>query len=298
MAARKNEVKAEAEIKETPLNEPEDSKATAKAGRRSAKAIKEAEAKQAKEERKQAKEETLSSHKPAAKPARTRLERRSKSYREHYSVVDKNKRYNLDEAIELIGKTNPVKFDATVELHVRLDVDPKQADQNVRDSVLLPAGSGKNIRVAAFVDGDDIQTAKNAGADLVGEADVIKELEAGSFSFDVLIATPSQMPKLGKYARVLGPRGLMPNPKSGTVTADVAKAINDSKAGKVEYRVDSGGNIHLGVGKVSFKPTQLKQNLDAVLGSIQNNKPSSVKGAYVISAYLSTSMGPSIRLSL
>lgn len=276
----------------------EQSGSVAKAGKRSAKALKEAEEKQSKEERKTIKEDDVVKTKATQNPTRTRLERRSKSYREKQQNIDTKKQYSIDEAAELVIKTNPVKFDATVELHMRLAVDPRQADQNIRDSVLLPAGSGKTIRVAAYVDGDDITAAKEAGAELVGEADVTKELEAGSFSFDILIATPSQMPKLGKYARLLGPRGLMPNPKSGTVTNDVAKAITEAKAGKVEYRVDSGGNIHVGIGKVSFKPAQIQENLQAILSSIQNNKPASIKGAYIISAYLSTSMGPSIKLTV
>lgn len=283
----------------TNLEDGVDTKVTAKAGKRSAKAIKESEVKQAKEQRKQSKEETSEEPKKAiVPPTRSRLERRSKSYRKSSEAIDKDKRYTLEEATEFIGKTNPVKFDATVELHIRLSVDPRQADQNVRDTVILPAGNGKTVRVAAFVDADGSAAAKEAGADLVGEADVIKELESGNFSFDVLVATPSQMPKLGKYARTLGPRGLMPNPKSGTVTNDVAKAIKEAKAGKVEYRVDSGGIIHIGVGKTSFKASQLLENLQAVLTSIQNNKPASIKSTYIVGAHLSTTMGPSIRLAL
>ncbi len=272
---------------------------TAKAGKRSAKSLKEVEAKQAKEERKQTKDkEEAKAGKPVAKPTRSRLERRSKTYREKQTLIDTEKRYSVEEASRIVPKTNPVKFDATVELHIRLNVDPRQAEQNIRDSVLLPSGSGKNVRVAAFVDGDDIALAKDANADLVGEEMVIKELDAGSFSFDVLVSTPSQMPKLGKYARLLGPRGLMPNPKSGTVTTDVAKAIREAKAGKVEYRVDSGGNIHVPVGKVSFKSDDLLKNIEAILSSVQSNKPATVKGSYVISAHLSTSMGPSLKLAL
>lgn len=271
---------------------------TAKAGKRSAKSLKEAEVKQAKEERKQTKSKEAKAEKQTVNPTRSLLERRSKTYKEKQSLIDTSKRYSLEEASKIIPKTNPVKFDATVELHIRLNVDPRQAEQNIRDSVLLPSGSGKNVRVAAFVDGEDLELAKKANADLVGEELVIKELDAGSFSFDVLISTPSQMPKLGKYARILGPRGLMPNPKSGTVTTDVTKAINEAKAGKVEYRVDSGGNIHVPVGKVSFKPEDLLQNINAILSSVQSNKPSTIKGIYVLSAHLSTSMGPSLKLAL
>lgn len=277
----------------------ESDKSTAKAGKRSAKALKEAEEKQAKEERKQSKDvDSEEVKKTVVPPTRSRLERRSKAYRKSNESIDKDKRYSIEEATEVIGKTSPVKFDATVELHIRLAVDPRQADQNVRDTVILPAGSGKTVRVAAFVDADGSSAAKDAGADLVGEADVIKELESGNFSFDVLVATPSQMPKLGKYARTLGPRGLMPNPKSGTVTNDVAKAIKEAKTGKVEYRVDSGGIIHIGIGKSSFKAAQLLENLQAVLSSIQSNKPASIKSTYIVGAHLSTTMGPSIRLAL
>lgn len=276
----------------------EAAKSAAKAGKRSTKAQAEAAAKKEKEERKKADSAEQKPDKQPAKPARSRLERRAKGYRAKSELIDKAKSYSLEEASKLIGQTNPVKFDATVELHIRLAVDPRQADQNVRDSVLLPAGSGKTVRIAAFVDGDDVSSASKAGADLVGEADVLKELEAGSFSFDVLVATPSQMPKLGKYARVLGPRGLMPNPKSGTVTTDVARAISEAKAGKVEYRVDSGGNLHIPVGKSSFSSADLLNNLNAVITSIQANKPASVKGAYILSSHLSTSMGPALKLAL
>ena len=292
---------------ESEVNKPEVAKdepktvAAAKAGKRSAKSLKETEAKLAKEERKTHKDSPEASQEPAktaVKPPRSRLERRSKKYSAKYALIDKTKRYTLDEAVDLIGKTSPVKFDATVELHIRLNVDPRQADQNIRDSVLLPAGTGKVVRVAAFVDADNEAVAKAAGADLIGEDKVIKVLESGNLSFDVLIATPSQMPKLGKYARLLGPRGLMPNPKSGTVTTDVNKAVSEAKAGKVEYRVDSTGIVHIGIGKVSFKPNQLKDNLEAVLASIQNNKPASIKSTYILSSYLTSSMGPSLSISL
>ncbi len=273
---------------------------TAKAGKRSAKALQATEAKLAKEERKTHSTETTdeTAKKTTVKPSRSRLERRSKNYRAKYALIDQTKHYSSDEAVELIGKTSPVKFDATVEVHIRLNVDPRQADQNIRDSVLLPAGSGKTVRVAAFVDVDNEAAAKTAGADIFKEGDIIKNLETGNLNFDVLIATPSQMPKLGKYARLLGPRGLMPNPKSGTVTTDINKAVSEAKAGKVEYRVDSTGIIHIGIGKVSFKPAQLKDNLQAVISSIQGNKPASVKSTYVLSAYLTSSMGPSINISL
>lgn len=298
---KKVELEDEKEIiTEQPIAETKSTKTVAKAGKRSAKAISEAEVKQEKEERKHSEEATANEDQPHQhqKQTRSRLERRSKSYRSVVTTVDQTKIYSIEEGVKVIGQTSPVKFDASVELHVKLNVDPRQADQNIRDSVLLPAGSGKNVRVAVFVEGDEATAASAAGADLVGEAPISKELEAGNFSFDVLIATPAQMPKLGRYARILGPRGLMPNPKSGTVTTDINKAVREAKAGKIEYRVDSGGNVHIPVGKASFKPGQLLENLQAVITSIQNNKPSSIKNVYVASAHLSTTMGPSIKISL
>lgn len=268
--------------------------ATAKAGKRSAKGIAEAAEKQAKEERKahaaEVKAEEAEKPKQHAKPARSRLERQGKNFRKAAEQVDKTKLYTLGDALELAAKTSPVKFDATVELHVNLNVDPKQADQNIRDNLVLPAGTGKTVRVAVFDD------AKVEGADLSGVENVIKALDKGEIAFDILVATPAQMPKLGKYARMLGPRGLMPNPKSGTVTTDVAKAVAEAKAGRVEYRVDSTGIVHLGIGKVSFGVQKLQDNARAVLASIKTNKPSSVKGNYVKAVYLATTMGPSIKV--
>jgi large subunit ribosomal protein L1 len=274
---------------------------TAKAGKHSAKALKEAEEKQAKEARKVAHEdpeEADKKPKKVQKPTRSRLERRSKKYREVAKLVEKGKQYTLKEAIDLALKTNTTKFDATVELHMKLGVDPRHADQNIRDNVVLPAGSGKTVRVAVFADIDDVKKAKAAGADIAGGDEFLQQLDKGQIDFDVLVATPMVMSKLGKYARVLGPKGLMPNPKSGTVSADVAKAVKEAKAGKVEYRVDSTGIVHLGIGKTNFTAPQLLENLQAVLASIKAAKPSSLKGSYVQAVYLSTTMGPSISVSL
>lgn len=267
---------------------------TAKAGKRSAKALKEAEELQAKEERKIAKVENDAEDKPkqTAKPTRSRLERQGKKFRDAAKLVDKTKAYTLKEAVALAQKTNPAKFDASVEVHVNLSVDPRHADQNIRDNFVLPAGTGKNVRVAVF---DDENV---ADADIQGVETITKALEKGELNFDILIATPAQMPKLGKYARTLGPRGLMPNPKSGTVTTDVAKAVKEAKAGRVEYRVDSTGIVHLGVGKVSFKTDDLVKNIQAVFASIKAAKPASVKGTYVKAIYLSTSMGPSVNVAV
>lgn len=273
---------------------PVEEKATAKAGKRSSKSLKEAEEKQAKEERKAATSEADSEEKPKqpVKLTRPRIERQGKNFRKAADLVEKDKVYSLGEAIELATKTNPTKFDATVELHVNLNVDPRHADQNIRDNLVLPAGTGKKIRVAVFADEN------TEGADISGVEAVTKLLDKGTFDFDILISTPANMPKLGKYARVLGPRGLMPNPKSGTVTPDVAKAIKEAKAGRVEYRVDSTGIIHLGVGKVSFGAAKLEENMRAVLTSIKANKPNSVKGTYVKTIHITTTMGPSIVVAI
>src|SRR3569833_3624202 len=284
------EVKFDKEVvEETP-------KATAKAGKRSAKAVRETEEKQAKEARKADAVKPEDQSKPTAKPARSREERAGKNYREVAKQVDKTKLYTLSEALELATKTSPTKFDASVELHVNLGVDPKQADQNVRDTVTLPAGSGKTLRIAAFVEADDVAKATAAGADIVGADKIKAMLDKEDLAFDILIATPTLMAQLGKYARLLGPRGLMPNPKSGTVSADVATAVKESKAGKVEYRVDQAGIIHLGIGKVSFGNAKLLQNAEAVLASIRAAKPASLKGIYVKGISISTTMGPGIKV--
>ncbi len=273
---------------------------TAKAGKRSEKALKEVAEKEAKEARKTtAKEETAEeAPRQAVKIVRSKLERRSKKYRKQIEQIDKTKQYSLAEAAELACKTSPVKFDASVELHVRLGVDPKQADQNLRDTVVLPAGTGKTVRVAVFAEPEAVEKAKKAGADIAQGDEFLQSLDKGVINFDILIATPSQMAKLGKYARVLGPKGLMPNPKSGTVTNDVAKAVMQAKAGQVEYRVDSTGIVHVAAGKVSFGGEKITSNLKAILESLKTNKPASLKAAYVRSIYLTTSMGPSIQVNV
>lgn len=274
----------------------------AKAGKRSAKGVKEAEVKAAKEDRKAHASELHEAEAEAAKtkPApktRSRLERQGKKFRAASELIDKTKEYSLAEALELATKTSPVKFDATVELHVKLGVDPRHADQNIRANLVLPAGTGKTVRVAVLADVDDATTAKKAGADIAGGDEFLQQLDKGVIDFDVLIATPAMMPKLGKYARVLGPKGLMPSPKSGTVTTDVVKAVSEAKAGRVEYRVDSTGIVHLGIGKVSFGVEKLGENSKAVLASIRSAKPASIKGNYVLSIYASTSMGPGIKIA-
>ena len=269
-------------------------KATAKAGKRSAKAVKETEEKEAKEARKKDTADKSAEAKKPAPKARSKAERAGKKYREAAKLIEKDKLYTAKGAVELAVKTSPTKFDATVELHINLGVDPRQADQNVRDTVSLPAGTGKTIRVAVF--SDDAAKAKAAGADVAGVEEVTKLLDKEDLAFDTLIAPPNMMAALGKYARLLGPRGLMPNPKSGTVTADIETAVKEAKAGKVEYRVDATGIVHLGIGKVSFGSDKLAQNYDAIMTSIRSNKPASVKGIYIKAITLTTTMGPGIKI--
>ncbi|MCL1929777.1 50S ribosomal protein L1 [Candidatus Saccharibacteria bacterium] len=207
--------------------------------------------------------------------------------------MDTSRTYTLAEAMKLVVETSPVKFDATVEIHARLGVDPKQADQNIRATVVLPHGTGKTVRVAAFA---PVELAK--GADIAGEQEVLAMLDKEQLDFDILITTPANMPKLGKYARLLGPKGLMPNPKAGTVSATPEKAIAEAKAGKVEYRVDKQAIVHLGIGKISFGAEKLTANAQLFLDSLNANKPSTTKGNYILSLNLSSTMGPGIKIAL
>jgi large subunit ribosomal protein L1 len=276
---------------------------TAKSGKRSEKSLAEAEAKVEKEARKEAGDTAPQSEDAIAKsikgprPAtRPRIERRGKAYQKVAELVEKDKVYVLGDALELATKTNPAKFDASVEVHVRLGVDPRQADQNIRATVSLPNGTGKTIRVAVFAPETDHAAASKAGADIVGDETFLAQLDKETIDFDVLIATPAYMPRLGKYARLLGPRGLMPNPKSGSVAIDVAKATHEAKAGKVEYRVDKQAIVHLSIGKVSFGAAKLAENAKAFFDSLQSQKPSSIKGAYVKSTSISTTQGPGIKV--
>lgn len=282
---------------------PKEEKATAKAGKRSEKALAEAEAKAEKEARKEAGDTTPQSEEAEAhakkgpKPVvRPRIERRGKSYQTVAKNVEATKVYGLAEALEIATKTNPSKFDASVEVHVRLGVDPRQADQNIRTTVSLPNGTGKTVRVAVFAPEAEHAAAKKAGADVIGDEEFLKQLDKEDVNFDILIATPQYMPKLGKYARLLGPRGLMPNPKSGTVATDVSKAVTEAKAGKVEYRVDKQAIVHLAIGKVSFGADKLAENAKAFFDSLQSQKPTSLKGSYVKSTSISTTMGPGIKV--
>lgn len=294
--AEKPQTKTEEETVETP-----EEKKVAKAGKRSEKALKEAEEKAVKEERKSSGDTTQQSEdKPRQKqtPTRSRLERRGKNYRKVAELIEKDKAYLLADALELAAKTSVGKFDATVELHINLNVDPRQADQNIRGTVSLPNGTGKTIRVAVFAPAATHAAAKKAGADVVGEDDFLKQLDKEQLDFDVLISTPQFMAKLGKYARLLGPRGLMPNPKSGTVTTNVAKAVSEAKAGRVEYRVDKQAIVHQGIGKVSFDKVKLLENAKAFLDNLTASKPSSVKGTFVKSIAVSSSMGPGIKVDI
>ena len=266
----------------------------AKAGKKSKKHVEEVKAEAERQARKAeaaAAPEKVSGPKPVT---RSRLERRGKSYREAYAKVEKGKAYSLKEAVELAIATSPVKFDATLEMHFRLGVDPRQADQNIRSTVTLPAGTGKDIRVAVFAPLDVCKAAKAAGADIAEDEEFTKRLEKEQLDFDVLISTPQYMPKLGKFARLLGPKGLMPNPKAGTVTTDIEKAVKEAKAGKIEYRVDKQAIVHVGLGKVSFGADKLMENINAFTESLKSQKPASIKGQYVKSVYMTTSMGPSI----
>ena len=280
-----------------------DDKPAAKAGKRSEKAQAEAEAKAEKEARKEAgdttpqSEEAESHVKKGPKPVtRPKIERRGKKYQDVAKKVETGKAYSLSDALKLAVETNPAKFDASVEVHVVLGVDPRQADQNIRSTVSLPHGTGKTIRVAAFVPAEEAEAAKKAGADIAGEEAVSKLLDKEQLDFDVLVATPQLMPKLGKYARTLGPRGLMPNPKSGTVATNAAKAIQEAKAGRVEYRVDKQAIIHLGIGKVSFGADKLADNAKVFFDSLQSVKPTTLKGSYIKSTHVTTTMGPGIKV--
>ncbi len=291
-------------IVETPETEAKEEKAPeaeekfAKSGKKSKKHIEEVKAEEERQARKAERkaEEKAEAEKPKGKAPVTRpkIERRGKKYQEKAKKIEKGKIYSLEEALKLAVETSPVKFDATVEAHVRLGVDPRQADQNIRTTVVLPNGNGKSVRVAVFAPLDEAKKAKAAGADIAEDEEFLKRLEKGTIDFDILISTPAYMPKLGKFARLLGPKGLIPNPKAGTVTADIEKAVKEAKAGKVEYRVDKQSIVHIGLGKVSFGDKKLVENANVFFDSLKSQKPSSIKGSFVKSVFITTSMGPSI----
>jgi large subunit ribosomal protein L1 len=217
-----------------------------------------------------------------------------KSYRKAADLVDRSKLYTPQEAVKLAKQTTTVKFDPTVEVAMRLGVDPRKADQMVRGTVNLPHGTGKTVRVIAFASGAKAEEAVNAGADEVGSDELVARIQGGWLDFDAAIATPDQMAKIGRIARILGPRGLMPNPKTGTVTMDVAKAVQDIKGGKITFRVDKHANLHLIIGKASFDEAKLIENYAAVLDEILRSKPSAAKGKYLKKIFMTTTMGPGI----
>ncbi len=221
-----------------------------------------------------------------------------KKYQDSVKLIDHLKQYDPSEAVDLIVKTGKAKFDETVEISVRLGVDPRHADQQVRGAVVLPHGTGRTIRVLVITKGEKAKEALAAGADYVGAEDMIAKIQQENwFDFDVCVATPDMMGLVGRIGRVLGPKGLMPNPKSGTVTMDVTKAVHDIKAGKVEYRLDKTAIIHCPIGKVSFGPEKLAENLTVLMDAINKAKPAAAKGTYVRSLYLSSTMGPSVRVN-
>jgi len=224
------------------------------------------------------------------------MAKKGKKYLEAAKLVDRLKAYPIAEAIDLAKKTNYTKFDATLEVAFRLGVDPKKADQQIRGAVVLPNGTGKTQRVLVFAKGEKVKEAEAAGADYVGDSEYINKIQQGWFDFDVIVATPDMMGEVGKLGRVLGPKGLMPNPKTGTVTFDVTRAINEIKAGKVEYRVDKQGNIHVPIGKASFEDEKLVENFKTVFETMLKVKPSAAKGTYMKNVTVASTMGPGVKV--
>lgn len=224
--------------------------------------------------------------------------KRGKKYLDSAKLIERNKLYDPEEAIALTVKSKTAKFDESVEIHVRLGVDSRHADQQVRGAVVLPNGTGKTVRVCVFAKGDKADAARAAGADIVGDADLAAKVQnEGFMDFDVVIATPDMMGTIGRLGKVLGPRGLMPSPKAGTVTMDVAKAIEEAKAGKIEYRLDKSNIIHCVIGKVSFGDQKLKENFDTLISAIVKAKPEAAKGQYIKSCALATTMGPGVKVN-
>ncbi len=220
-----------------------------------------------------------------------------KKYIESAKLVESTKYYEANEALGLVCQTAKAKFDETVEIHIRLGVDSRHADQQVRGAVVLPNGTGKTVRALVFAKGDKIKEAEEAGADYVADDDTVKKIQDGWMDFDVVIATPDMMGVVGRLGKVLGPRGLMPNPKAGTVTPDVAKAVQEAKAGKIEYRLDKANIIHCPIGKASFGSEKLEQNLDALMTAVVKAKPAAAKGIYIKSCTVSSTMGPGVKVS-
>ena len=224
------------------------------------------------------------------------MPKKGKNFQTAVTKLEKGKSYEIAEAVKLVKELSFEKFDATVELAIRLNVDPRKADQNIRGAMVLPNGTGKTQKVIVFAKGEQAKQAEEAGANVVGDSDLVKKVQDGWLDFDVVVATPNMMAEVGKLGRVLGPRGLMPNPKTGTVTMDVTKAINEIKAGKIEYRNDKVGNVQVPVGKVSFDAQKIEENIQAMYNRIMKIKPSTVKGIYLINVSISSTMGPGIKL--
>ena len=222
----------------------------------------------------------------------------SKRYKVAYAMYDRQKRFEIPEALKLMKSLPASKFDETVELHFNLGVDPRKADQQIRNSLVLPHGTGRTMRVLVFAEGEKAEEARNAGADFVGVDDLIEKITGGWLDFDVVITTPNLMGRIGKLGRVLGPRGLMPNPKVGTVTMDIAQAVEDSKGGKVTYRVDKFANLHVPAGKLSFSEEKLRDNIKAIVAAVLKERPSALKGTYIKSITLCSTMGPGIKLQV
>jgi large subunit ribosomal protein L1 len=224
------------------------------------------------------------------------MRKRSKRSTALRGLVDRAKRYELTEACQLIKKGATAKFDETIDIAVRLGVNPRHADQMVRGAVVLPHGTGQTVRIAVFAKGDKAKEAQEAGADLVGDADLVQKVQEGFLEFDRVIASPDMMGMVGKLGRVLGPRGLMPNPKVGTVTAEIGRAVREAKAGKIQYRVEKAGIVHARIGKASFTPEAIQENVRALVGTLIRQKPATAKGTYVRSVVLSSTMGPGLRI--
>ena len=225
------------------------------------------------------------------------MAKRGKKYQEALKLVDRSKRYSLEEAVELVKKTNVAKFDATVEVSFKLNIDPRKAEQNLRGAVSLPNGTGKTIRVLVIAKGAKAQEALAAGADYAGDAEYLEKIKEGWFEFDTIIATPDMMGELGKLGRILGHKGLMPNPKTGTVTMNIEQTVKEFKAGKVEYRTDKVGNIQVPVGKVSFENSKLAENIKAIYNQMIRVKPQTVKGVYIQNLTITSTMGPGIKVT-
>jgi len=287
--------KAEKEVKEEAVQVTEDKTEakTAKAGKRSSKAQAEVAEKEAKEAKKTEEVDKDVVKKIKQKPRVKKYTKNQKAARE---LIETDRLYTLKDAVELLGEVSKTKFDASAEIHVTLNIDPRQADQIVRTSTSLPAGTGKTLKVAVIADEKQAEEAKKAGADMVDADAIIKDIGKEKIAFDVLIATPDKMGELGKLAKVLGPKGLMPSPKNGTVTADTAKATEEFKKGKVEIKNDANGVVHVAFGKVSFKAEDLYSNAKAVVKALSSSKPTGVKGVFIRNIFVSASMSPSIKV--